>query len=59
VYAESNDRIVRYALTPASLAPRGAAEVIVSGLPISGDHPMHPFAIDGDGWPHEAPSRCR
>src|SRR5580693_6092264 len=49
LYAESNDRIVRYALSADSLQPRGAAEVIVSGLPLSGDHPMHPFMIDRDG----------
>jgi glucose/arabinose dehydrogenase/cytochrome c5 len=49
LYAESNDRIVRYALTPGSLVPGGAPEVIVSGLPLTGDHPMHPFAIDVDG----------
>ena len=48
LYAESNDRIVRYALGADSLQPRGAAEVIVSGLPLSGDHPMHPFMIDRD-----------
>jgi glucose/arabinose dehydrogenase len=49
LYAESNDRIVRYALAADSLQPRGAAEVIVSGLPLGGDHPMHPFMIDRDG----------
>jgi glucose/arabinose dehydrogenase/mono/diheme cytochrome c family protein len=49
VYAEVNDRIVRYALTAGDIAPRGTGEVIVSGLPITGDHPMHPFIIDGTG----------
>jgi glucose/arabinose dehydrogenase/mono/diheme cytochrome c family protein len=49
VYAESNDRIVRYALTSGSIVPSGAAETIVSGLPLGGDHPMHPFLIDKDG----------
>jgi glucose/arabinose dehydrogenase len=49
LYAESNDRIVRYVLTADSIVPRGAAEVVVSGLPLSGDHPMHPFIIDADG----------
>jgi glucose/arabinose dehydrogenase len=49
LYAESNDQIVRYALRRDSIAPDGAAEVIVSGLPLSGDHPMHPFVIDADG----------
>ncbi|MGH8137450.1 MAG: PQQ-dependent sugar dehydrogenase [Steroidobacteraceae bacterium] len=49
VYAEINDRIVRYALEPGSIVPKGRPEVIVSGLPLGGDHPMHPFAIDADG----------
>ncbi|HTU32805.1 MAG TPA: c-type cytochrome, partial [Candidatus Acidoferrum sp.] len=49
LYAEINDRIVRYALTSGSIVPQGSAETIVSGLPLTGDHPMHPFIIDSDG----------
>jgi glucose/arabinose dehydrogenase/mono/diheme cytochrome c family protein len=49
LYAEINDRIVRYALSAGSAVPRGAAETIVSGLPLEGDHPMHPFIIDAKG----------
>jgi glucose/arabinose dehydrogenase/mono/diheme cytochrome c family protein len=49
IYAEVNDRIVRYALPPGSIVPRGAPETIVSGLPLGGDHPMHPFIIDSKG----------
>jgi glucose/arabinose dehydrogenase/mono/diheme cytochrome c family protein len=49
VYAEVNDRIVRYQLQANELAPKAKAEVIVSGLPITGDHPMHPFIIDAKG----------
>ncbi|MDE2137801.1 MAG: PQQ-dependent sugar dehydrogenase, partial [Gammaproteobacteria bacterium] len=49
VYAEEADRIERYALTGGSLVPQGPPEVVVSGLPLGGDHPMHPFAIDADG----------
>jgi glucose/arabinose dehydrogenase/mono/diheme cytochrome c family protein len=49
IYAEVNDRIVRYALPPGSIAPTGAPEIVVSGLPLTGDHPMHPFAIDAQG----------
>ena len=49
LYVESNDKIVRYALPAGAIVPTGAAEVIVSGLPLTGDHPMHPFAIDADG----------
>ena len=49
LYAEMNDRIVRYALPAGAIAPSGPPEVIVSGLPLTGDHPMHPFAIDAQG----------
>ena len=49
VYAETNDRIVRYALPAHGIAPTGAAETVVSGLPLTGDHPMHPFQIDKRG----------
>jgi glucose/arabinose dehydrogenase/cytochrome c5 len=49
IYAESNDRIMRYALKPGDVAPSGQGEVIVSGLPLTGDHPMHPVAITPKG----------
>src|SRR6266478_1217594 len=49
LFAEINDKIVRYALTAGSIVPQGSAVTIVSRLPLSGDHPMHPFAIDDDG----------
>jgi glucose/arabinose dehydrogenase/mono/diheme cytochrome c family protein len=49
LYAEVNDRIVRYALPKEGIAPTGPPETIVSGLPLTGDHPMHPFAIDAKG----------
>ncbi len=49
LFAETNDRIVRYELPPGSIDPKGPPETIVSGLPLTGDHPMHPFAIDADG----------
>ncbi len=49
IYAEINDRIVRYALPAGSLVPRDPPETILSGLPLGGDHPMHPFIIDGKG----------
>lgn len=49
LYAEVNDRIVRYALPEGAIAPSGPPDVIVSGLPLTGDHPMHPFKIDGQG----------
>jgi glucose/arabinose dehydrogenase/mono/diheme cytochrome c family protein len=49
IYAEINDRIVRYTLPAGSLVPKDAPETIVSGLPLGDDHPMHPFLIAPDG----------
>ena len=49
LYAESNDRIVRYSLPAGSIVPTGSADTVVSGLPLSGDHPMHPFIINAQG----------
>ena len=49
LYAEINDKIVRYELKDGEVAPGGKAETILSGMPITGDHPMHPFAIDAEG----------
>ena len=49
LFAEINDKIVRYPLSAGSIVPRAPAVPIVTGLPLTGDHPMHPFAIDSDG----------
>ena len=49
LYAEINDRIVRYPMSAGELVPKGQPEVVVSGLPIDGEHPMHSFAIDAAG----------
>jgi glucose/arabinose dehydrogenase/cytochrome c5 len=49
IYAEINDRIARYSLTGGSIAPKVAGVTILSGLPLAGDHPMHPFIIDSEG----------
>ncbi len=49
LYAEIDDRIVRYALAEGEIAPETPPETIVAGLPVSGDHPMHPFTIDATG----------
>jgi len=49
LYAETNDRIVRYALPAGMITPNATPEVIVSGMPLTGDHPMHPFQIDAKG----------
>ena len=49
LYAEINDKIVRYRLSSGSIVPTAPPETIVSGLPLTGDHPMHPFAFDAAG----------
>jgi glucose/arabinose dehydrogenase/mono/diheme cytochrome c family protein len=49
VYAEINDRIVRYSLPAGSIVPSRSADTIVAGLPLGGDHPMHPFIINAEG----------
>ena len=49
LYAEVNDRIVRYKLPEIGVVPTDPPETIVSGLPLTGDHPMHPFAINDKG----------
>jgi len=49
LYAEINDRIVRYPLPSGAIVPSGSPITVVSGLPLGGDHPMHPFIIDAAG----------
>ena len=49
IYAELNDKILRYPLSSGSIVPEGSGETVVSGLPLGGDHPMHPFIIDAEG----------
>jgi glucose/arabinose dehydrogenase/mono/diheme cytochrome c family protein len=50
IYAEINDRIAKYPLPSGSIAPSvGRGITVVSGLPLTGDHPMHPFIIDSQG----------
>jgi glucose/arabinose dehydrogenase/mono/diheme cytochrome c family protein len=49
VYAETNDSIVRYQLPAHGIAPADKAQTVISGMPLTGDHPMHPFQIDKQG----------
>ncbi|MET0280399.1 MAG: PQQ-dependent sugar dehydrogenase [Steroidobacteraceae bacterium] len=49
LYAEQNDYVLRFALTAGTAAPQGKPEKVITGLPQSGDHPMHPFVIDAQG----------
>lgn len=45
LYVEDQDKIVRYHMGN-EIVPRGVPEVIVSGLPMGGEHFMHQFVID-------------
>jgi glucose/arabinose dehydrogenase len=49
LYAESKDRIIRYVRKDGDVAPKGEAETVVSGLPLTGNHVARPFAIDANG----------
>jgi glucose/arabinose dehydrogenase/cytochrome c5 len=49
LYAEINDKIVKYPMVKGKVLPGEKSQVVVSGLPLNGDHPMHPFAIDAHG----------
>jgi glucose/arabinose dehydrogenase/mono/diheme cytochrome c family protein len=49
LFAENNDKILRYPMRAGSIVPHGAPVAVVTGLPLGGDHPMHPFTIAADG----------
>jgi glucose/arabinose dehydrogenase len=49
LYAELNDKILKFTLTKGAVVPGEKPQTVVSGLPLGGDHPMHPFAIDAHG----------
>ena len=49
LYAEESGTILRYALPAEGGVPTEAPTTVVSGLPLNGDHPMHPFVIDSSG----------
>jgi len=49
VYAEQNDKVIRYPLPTDGIIPTERPQTVLSGLPLTGDHPMHPFAIDAQG----------
>jgi hypothetical protein len=58
LYAETNDRIVRYALPANGMVPTGAAQTVVSGLPLTGDHPMRPLRDRRGGQSLRRPRHC-
>jgi glucose/arabinose dehydrogenase len=49
LYAELNDKILKYPLAKGVIAPQAKPQIVLSGLPLTGDHPMHPFVIDSKG----------
>jgi glucose/arabinose dehydrogenase/mono/diheme cytochrome c family protein len=49
LYVEAGNRILRYALPTEGYELKSKPDVIVSDLPMTGDHPMHPFIIDAEG----------
>lgn len=49
LYFAPNDRVIRYTFTGDELVPSAAPVVIVSGLPIGGDHPRKAIAFDDKG----------
>ena len=65
LYAEIDDRIVRYALKEGETAPSAKPETILSGMPLNGDipcipSPSMPKAIYLYRWERlQMPARCR
>jgi len=49
LYFAPNDRVIRYSFTGDELVPTAAPVVIVSGLPVGGDHPRKTIVLDGKG----------
>jgi glucose/arabinose dehydrogenase len=46
---EHGGAILRFDLQPGQPIPAGPPRTVLSGLPMTGDHPMHPFIIDAHG----------
>ncbi len=49
LYVEADSTILRYPLSSSDPVPPGPPDTVVTGLPASGGHPMHPIAIDSAG----------
>jgi len=49
LYFAPNDRVERYRMSPASLTPVSGPEVIVSGMPATGDHVTKSIVVTDDG----------
>ena len=48
LYVDEGVRVVRYARADSALAPAGAAEVIVDGIPMTGGHRARNFVVGAD-----------
>jgi glucose/arabinose dehydrogenase len=49
VYLDTRDRIVRFPIAAGAMKPSGEPQVVVTGLPTTGSHTSHNFALDGKG----------
>jgi len=49
LYVDEGKQIVRYQRSDTALAPEGARQVIVSGIPMNGGHRARNIAVGGDG----------
>jgi glucose/arabinose dehydrogenase len=49
LYFAPNDRVIRYSFTGDELVPSTPPDVIVSGLPVGGDHQRKTVVLDGRG----------
>ncbi len=49
LFVEADAYILRYDIPAGGLGLTGVPDTVVSGLPLTGDHPMHAFAIDPSG----------
>ena len=49
LYFAPNDRVIRYTFTGDELVPTMPPDVIVSGLPVGGDHQRKTVVLDGKG----------
>lgn len=49
LYVDEGTRIVRFARKQGELVPSGKEEVVISGIPIDGDHKARNFVITPDG----------
>ena len=49
LYFAPNDRVIRYSFTGDELVPSAPPDVMVSGLPVGGDHQRKTVVLDGKG----------